>query len=128
MGKFEILNQLPEKLFEICEEDFNKTMFNYLLYKEGIDTKELEEVIVEKILYNSNVEDKANEIRIRLKKENKNESRFHISKILFKNRIVWSICTNVDSYIAIYGRYVQYFVAVLDSMCNSYNCYYDIIL
>ena len=65
--------QLPEKPFEICEEDFNKTMLDYLFYKEGIDTKELAEIIAEKVLYNSNVEDKANEIHISLKKGEINE-------------------------------------------------------
>ena len=48
-------------------------MLDYLFYKEGIDTKELAEIIAEKVLYNSNVEDKANEIHISLKKGEINE-------------------------------------------------------
>ncbi len=48
-------------------------MLDYLLYKEGIDTKEFAEIIAEKVLYNSNVEDRENEIHISLKKGEKNE-------------------------------------------------------
>ena len=43
-------------------------MLDYLLYKEEIETKELAEIIAQKVLYNSNVENKANEISINFKK------------------------------------------------------------
>ena len=68
--------QLPKKPFEICEEDFNKTMLDYLLYKEEIEAKELAEIIAQKVLYNSNVENKENEISINFKKGKTNEQNW----------------------------------------------------
>ena len=45
--------QMPEKPFEICEEDFIKTMMDYEIYKRGIDIKDFNDRLIEKILYNS---------------------------------------------------------------------------
>ena len=47
--------QMPEKPFEIFEEDFTKTMMDYLMFKQGIDVKEFNEKLLQKILYSSKV-------------------------------------------------------------------------
>lgn len=43
--------QMPEKPFEITEEDFRKTALDYLCFKKGIDTKEFGERILNVALY-----------------------------------------------------------------------------
>ena len=48
--------QVPEKEFEISEEDFTKTMVDYLMFKEGIDVKEFSDKLITKVLYNSSVD------------------------------------------------------------------------
>ena len=45
--------QLPEKPFEIFEEDFIKAMMDYELFKRGIDAKEFEEDLLQRVLYSS---------------------------------------------------------------------------
>lgn len=51
--------QKDEAPFEIYEENFIKTMVDYLMYKEEIDVKNLKEVIANKIIYFSDIlEDK----------------------------------------------------------------------
>ncbi len=47
--------QMPEKPFEIFEEDFTKTMMDYLIFKQGIDAKDLNEKLLRSVLYNSNI-------------------------------------------------------------------------
>ena len=47
--------QMPEKPFEICEEDFLKTMMDYEMFKRGIDVKVFGEGLLKKILYSSKV-------------------------------------------------------------------------
>lgn len=59
--------QMPEKEFEIYEEDFTKTMMDYLMFKQGIDVKEFEEKLINKILYKSKVNSETNNISILLK-------------------------------------------------------------
>lgn len=48
--------QIPEKPFEISEEDFTKTIMDYLMFKQGIDIKEFSDKLINKVLYNSTVE------------------------------------------------------------------------
>ncbi|MBR0296478.1 MAG: N-6 DNA methylase [Paludibacteraceae bacterium] len=60
--------QMPEKPFEIFEEDFVKTMMDYEMFKQGIDAKEFNENILLKILYNSEVAMKDNKIIITIEK------------------------------------------------------------
>lgn len=48
--------QIPEKEFEISEEDFTKTMMDYLMFKQGIDVKEFSDNLITKVLYNSSVD------------------------------------------------------------------------
>ena len=47
--------QKDEEPFEINEEDFIKTMVDYLMFKEEIDVKALKDVIANKIIYFSNI-------------------------------------------------------------------------
>ncbi len=47
--------QMPEKPFEIYEEDFIKTMMDYEMFKRGIDVKEFNEQLLQQILYSSEV-------------------------------------------------------------------------
>lgn len=64
--------QMPEKEFEIFEEDFTKTMMDYLMFQEGIDVKEFNEKLLNKILYGSKVETSGSGIAVTLS-EGKNE-------------------------------------------------------
>lgn len=48
--------QVPEKEFEISKEDFTKTMMDYLMFKQGIDIKEFGDKLINKILYNSDID------------------------------------------------------------------------
>lgn len=67
--------QMPEKPFEIYEEDFTKTMMDYLMFKQGIDVKEFSDSLVKKVMYDSEISSKENDITIVLKgKEAHNEA------------------------------------------------------
>ena len=46
---------MPEKPFEISEEDFKKTAMDYICFKNGIDTKEFGEKLLNVALYGSEV-------------------------------------------------------------------------
>ena len=46
---------MPEKEFDISEEDFTKTMMDYLMFKQGINVKEFSDKLINKVLYNSAV-------------------------------------------------------------------------
>lgn len=48
--------QMPEKSFEIYEEDFIKTMMDYELFKKGIDVKEFGNQLLRRILYSNTIE------------------------------------------------------------------------
>lgn len=60
--------QMPEKPFEIFEEDFVKTMMDYEMFKQGIDAKEFNENVLFKIMYDSEVIMKDNKIIITIEK------------------------------------------------------------
>lgn len=47
--------QMPEKPFEIYEEDFVKTMMDYEMFKRGINVKDFNEKLLQKVLYSSEV-------------------------------------------------------------------------
>lgn len=59
--------QMPEREFEIYEEDFTKTMMDYLMFQENIDVKEFGDELLSKILYNSDVKSTNNGISVLLK-------------------------------------------------------------
>lgn len=65
--------QMPEKEFEIYEEDFTKTMMDYIMYQEGIDAKEFSDKLIEKVMYSSNVAEDGEDYVITLKGDNKDE-------------------------------------------------------
>lgn len=47
--------QMPEKPFEIYEEDFRKTAMKYLMFKNGIDTKEFGDKLLNTAMYSSKI-------------------------------------------------------------------------
>lgn len=59
--------QMPEKEFEIYEEDFTKTVMDYLMFKEGIDVKEFGDKLLNKILYSSEVDSADDDVAILLR-------------------------------------------------------------
>lgn len=65
--------QTPEKEFEIYEEDFSKTMMDYIMYQEGIDAKEFSDKLIEKVMYSSCVAEDGEDYVITLKGDNKDE-------------------------------------------------------
>lgn len=62
---------VPEKPFEISDEDFMKTVLDYTMFQEGVDSKKLQEKLMENVMYNSNVTDNGNSISISIEKEDK---------------------------------------------------------
>lgn len=65
--------QMPEKEFEVFEEDFTKTMMDYLMFQQQIDVKEFSEKLVTKVMYNSAVSSAENNVIITLKGASDNE-------------------------------------------------------
>ncbi len=59
--------QMPKKEFEIYEEDFTKTVMDYLMFEEWIDVKEFKDSLINKVMYDSDVEKKDDSIFITLK-------------------------------------------------------------
>lgn len=47
--------QMPKPAFEICEEDFSKTVLDYLLFEQQIDSKQFADSITRKVLYSSTI-------------------------------------------------------------------------
>ncbi len=47
--------QMPKPAFEICEEDFSKTVLDYLLFEQQIDPKQFADSITRKVLYSSTI-------------------------------------------------------------------------
>ena len=59
--------QVPKKEFEISDEDFMKTIMNYIMFQSGVDAKELETVLVSKVMYSSKItKSKDNSIAIQI--------------------------------------------------------------
>lgn len=58
--------QMPEKPFEIYEEDFVKTMMEYEMFKQGIDAKEFGDQLLKQILYSSEVSENNDQTQITL--------------------------------------------------------------
>ena len=58
--------QMPKKPFALYEEDFNKVVFDYMLYEKNVDIKELGENITEKVLYSSDVTKDSTGISIKI--------------------------------------------------------------
>ena len=65
--------QMPEKEFEIYEEDFTKTMMDYIMYEDGIDVKDFYDNLIEKVMYSSCVAEDGEDYIITLKGDSDNE-------------------------------------------------------
>lgn len=65
--------QMPEKPFEIYEEDFYKAIMDYELFKKGVDVSELSNNLLVKTLYSSKISKTKEGIKIILKDGGKNE-------------------------------------------------------
>ena len=52
--------QIPNKSFEISEEDFTKTMMDWYIFEQQIDRKDFEEKILNEILYNAIITESEN--------------------------------------------------------------------
>lgn len=59
--------QKPDVPFSIGEEDFLRTVLNYEIYKNGIDIKELEDKLLNRVLYNSDFTKNGDEVLISIK-------------------------------------------------------------
>ena len=57
---------MPEKPFEIFEEDFTKALMDYELFQRGIDAKEFSECLMRRVLYSSEVAQSENTVTISL--------------------------------------------------------------
>lgn len=64
--------QMPQRPFEISEEDFIKTMMEYQMFKNGIDSKELKDSLLDEVMYGSQITSNNGDIVITL--EGKGES------------------------------------------------------
>ena len=64
---------MPMKEFEIYEEDFNKTVMDYLMFQQGIDVKTFQENLISKVIYSSTISQHGNDINISLKTHNNEE-------------------------------------------------------
>lgn len=64
--------KVPE--FSISDEDFMKTLMDYEMFKQGVDSKELQDKLIHQVLYNSSIDDDDDDVTITLKKAgDKNE-------------------------------------------------------
>lgn len=61
--------QIPEKAFEIFEEDFIKTMVDYEMFEREIDLKVFKEKLAQKVLYKSSVKANDNNVNVVIDKE-----------------------------------------------------------
>ena len=61
--------QMPKKPFEIYEEDFAKTVMDYLMFQQNIDVKAFSENIANKVLYASSVTQQNDQIQITIKQQ-----------------------------------------------------------
>ena len=61
--------QIPQKPFEIFEEDFRKTAMDYLMFQKGIDAKAFGEKLLDTAMYSSRVSADADDVTISLKKD-----------------------------------------------------------
>ncbi|MBO5630264.1 MAG: N-6 DNA methylase, partial [Aeriscardovia sp.] len=59
--------QMPKKPFELCEEDFIRTMMDYEMFNKGIDPKEFGEMLLSKVLYTSEVKEEDDDVIITIK-------------------------------------------------------------
>ncbi|MCL2077511.1 MAG: SAM-dependent methyltransferase [Oscillospiraceae bacterium] len=61
--------QTPEKPFEIFEEDFRRTAMNYLMFQDGINTKEFGDKLLNAALYSGDITATKTVVTIKLAKD-----------------------------------------------------------
>ena len=52
---FSLSYRMPEKPFKLFEEDFNKTVFDYLMFKHGADSVQLKTKVMNSVMYGSDI-------------------------------------------------------------------------
>lgn len=57
---------MPEAPFEVYEEDFIKTVLDYEMFQSGVDTKELGDKLLKRVLYSSKISKRNNTISIKI--------------------------------------------------------------
>lgn len=67
--------QLPEKPFEISDEDFTKTVLNYIMYEDGIDVKDFSDKVLNKVIYGSSISSSNDTVQITMNKKLDSEPR-----------------------------------------------------
>lgn len=60
--------QVPQKPFEIFEEDFRKSVMDYLMFQKGIDAKVFGEKLMTTAIYSSHVSSNENTVTISMQK------------------------------------------------------------
>lgn len=60
--------QMPEKPFEIFEEDFRKTAMDYLMFQRDIDVKDFGEKLLNTVMYSSGISDEGESVTIAISK------------------------------------------------------------
>lgn len=60
--------QMPEKPFEIFEEDFRKTAMDYLMFQRGIDVKDFGEKLLNTVMYSSDISDEGESVTVAIAK------------------------------------------------------------
>ena len=63
--------QIPDKPFAIRDEDFMKTVLDYDLFKHKIYLKDFYDQVMNKVLYDSDIEEDGNEVLVKIKKGTK---------------------------------------------------------
>lgn len=56
--------QVPEKPFEINEEDFKKTVMDYLMFNQGFDVKEFSDALIKRVLYSGETVLRGNDVNV----------------------------------------------------------------
>ena len=64
---------MPQKPFEIFEEDFRKTAMDYLMFQKGIDSKVFGEKLLDTAMYSSHVNADDLSVTVTMKKGGDND-------------------------------------------------------
>ena len=56
--------QMPDISFEVYEEDFRKAAMNYIMFKNGVDAKELEGKLLSSVMYSSRISSSGMDVNI----------------------------------------------------------------
>lgn len=64
---------MPQKPFEIFEEDFRKTAMDYLMFQQRIDVKEFEEKLLSMTMYSSHMNANDKTVTVSMQKGGDND-------------------------------------------------------